>query len=129
MKTIFTLNFWFNLKPGTLSPIFLKLLISATVLSLFFAIFLKVMLKFGKDQLLRPIENKLYTFFFTNFMLGLIWTFLSYENVPLLTARFWYLIWLIGDLVWVYFIIVEAAKIPEKRKQLSKEQEYKKYIP
>jgi hypothetical protein len=129
MKTIFTLKFWFNLNPGTLSPIFLKILISATVLSLFFTILFKVLRKTGKDQLIKPVQYKLYNFFFANFMLGLLWIFFSYERVPLLTARFWYVVWLIGNLVWIYFIAVEAAKIPEKRKQLAKELEYKKYIP
>lgn len=71
----------------------------------------------------------LYTFFLTNTIIGLLLTFFNYEMVPFLSARFWFLLWVISMLVWLYFIYRVAAKIPAKRAQMEKEKEFRKYIP
>ena len=62
-------------------------------------------------------------------IIGLFLTFFNYEMVPFLSARFWFLLWGIGILVWLFFIYKMIIKIPQKKALLEKEREFKKYVP
>jgi len=73
--------------------------------------------------------SNFYYLFLTNAVVGLILAFFNYEMVPFLSARFWFLLWGAGLVVWLIFIGKIITKIPQKRAQLEKEKEFKKYLP
>jgi hypothetical protein len=75
------------------------------------------------------ICRKFFTLSWVNFLVALSLIFFNSQLIPFFSSRFWYVIWLAGVLIWKIFILLQFFKIPEKRRQLEKEMEYKKYIP
>jgi hypothetical protein len=65
----------------------------------------------------------------TNLIIGIFFLFFTFELIPLLSARFWFLLWGIGILIWLSFIGRAVTKIPKLREEMAKEEVYKKYIP
>ena len=128
MSNLLSLNFWFNLRPDTLMPIYQKIFIG-------FVIFLAIcslvswFISSKKRNLYTFFWHKIYSFSLMNFFVGLILLFFSHELIPFLSARFWFLLWGLGIAVWLVFIFKALAAIPKKKKQIEKEREYKKYIP
>ena len=63
-------------------------------------------------------------------ILGLMLFFFSFEEIPLLGARFWYLIWALGVGVWVALIVRYVVKvIPAERAAILARQEKKNICP
>lgn len=123
------LSFWFSLRPIPLLPTYDKIFTGFVVLlglSLIASFFIK---KAYQKNIYSRIFNEAYSFFFTNFGLGLLLLFFNYEAVPLLSARFWFILWAIEMGIWGYLIAVSAKEIPDKKEQFKKEKEYNKYLP
>lgn len=129
MVNFLTWNFWFSSRPGAFIDFSLKVILGFTFLLIIFSIVSRVIKKRWFKSLYSSFWSGLYAFFLTNAIIGLLLTFFNYEMVPFLSARFWFLLWTISMLVWLFFIYRIAVKIPIKRAQLEKEQEFKKYIP
>jgi len=63
-------------------------------------------------------------------ILGLIWFFFTYEQIPLLGARFWFLVWLLGVVAWVLWILRFTYKqVPSLRQRDKDRIERRKYFP
>ena len=129
MGNFLTLNFWFSSRPGVFISTSLKIILGF----IFLLIVLTVVTGIGKRKwvgsLYANFWNSLYYFFLTNAIIGLLLTFFNYEMVPFLSARFWLLLWGVSLLIWLVFIGRVVIKIPQKKAQLEKEKEFKKYIP
>jgi hypothetical protein len=127
MKNLLSTHFWFNNQPGPLLPssskIFIALIIILFVLAAT-AYFIK-----SKGGFYRQLYGKLGSFIISNGLIGLVLFFFSAEQIPLLSARFWLLLWVIGALTWFFFIVRYAKSLPKKKKELEKEREFEKYIP
>lgn len=124
---LLTLSFWFNSRPGALMPalekgfvVFLFLLLIGFVVFLFLQ---------KKKTIFRNLFKKLGGFCLGNAIIGGILLFFIYEGVPLLSARFWLLFWLIGMGVWLFFILKRLKEIPKRKEELEKEKAFKKYLP
>ena len=122
-------NVWLNSRPGDLEPFtyyafatFLAILLAATII-------IGIYKKKYKKRMYFKIFNKVYNFCLGNFVIGLFLFFFEIENLPLLSARLLLLVWFIGMIVWIVFIIISFKKIPEIKQAIEKENEYKKYIP
>lgn len=123
------LSFWFNLKPIPLLPIYDKAFTGLVVmlgLLLIASFFVK---RAYRKNIYGKVLDEAYSFMFTNFGIGLILLFFNYESVPLLSARFWFILWAIEMGIWTYLIIRDVKKIPARKEQFEKEKEYQKYIP
>ncbi|MDD4271253.1 MAG: hypothetical protein PHF50_00420 [Patescibacteria group bacterium] len=129
MGNFLTWNFWFSARPGAFTDLSLKMVLGFIFLLIILSIASGVIKKRWLKSLYFSFWSGLYTFFITNAIIGLVLTFFNYEMVPFLSARFWFLFWAIGMLVWLVFICRLAIKIPEKKAQMEKEKEFKKYIP
>lgn len=127
MTNLLTLNYWFSVNPGALNNLGFKLLMFFTAILLLIGI-ISIILK-RKKGIYRGVFNSIYDFSVANFILGLLFLFFHYENIPFFTARFWLAIWLIGIIIWVYFIVKKIKKIPEQKKELEIEKEKRKYLP
>lgn len=129
MSNLLTLNFWFNLRPGVFTDSMQKFFI-AFIVALFFLALLSVFFKRGdKKGIYKKVWQSLYYFSITNVFIGAVLLFFTYEMVPMLSARFWFLLWGIGMIVWLYFIFRNLRRIPEKKAEREAEKEFKKYIP
>jgi len=128
MGNFLSLGFWLNLRPGSLEPIYQKYFIGF-ILFLFIITFVFWLAKFRKKNLYTAFRKKLYSFSLINAFIGLVLLFFNYELIPFLSARFWFLLWAAGIIVWLFFIFKILAIIPKQKKLLKEEREYKKYIP
>jgi hypothetical protein len=127
MKNFLNLQFWFNQRPGLLASSFTNVLIGliilfiiATVLSLIFK---------SKKGFFAKLWSKIFNLSLTNTIIGVLLLFFSHELIPLLSSRFWFLLWAAGFITWLVFIIIYIKTLPAKRKEQEQEREYKKYIP
>ncbi|MDI3496166.1 MAG: hypothetical protein PWQ35_187 [Patescibacteria group bacterium] len=127
MTNFLTIKYWFSVNPGSLVSLGFNLLLALT-LALFLLGIITIILK-RKKGIYRGVFNSFYDFSVANFILGLLFLFFHYENIPFFTARFWLALWFIGIVIWLYFIFKKIKKIPEKRKELEAEKEKRKYLP
>ncbi len=125
---LLSFKFWFTMRPPMLLPIYLKALIFFIVV-LGISIFVFSFLTKRKKSIYNRILRKLSNFCLGNVVIGLIILFFSYEMVPLLSSRFWFLIWGIEMAVWLFFIFRITREIPKKKEEMEKDKEFKKYIP
>lgn len=129
MGNFLTWNFWFSARPGALIGSSLQIVLGFIILLIILSIISGVIRKRWSKGLYSSFWSGLHTFFWVDAVIGLLLTFFNYEMVPFLSARFWFLLWVIGMLVWLFFIYRIAVKIPEKKARLEKEKEFNKYIP
>ncbi len=60
---------------------------------------------------------------------GFLFLFFSYERAIFLSSRFWYIAWLLGYGLWLFFILKRIEKLPEKETGLRKQAQFEKYLP
>lgn len=128
MSNLFTLKFWFDLYPPILLPIFMAILTAIIILFAICAVVFWVLNKKIKGPY-RKVYQALHVCFTTNTILGLALLFFNYEGIPLLSARFWFLIWGIQLVIWVVLVLMPIREVDSKIQRKQAELEYKKYIP
>ena len=127
---IFSTNYLFNLSPGSLLPVFFKILVSffGTLVILGF-----VSHKLIKQNTYAPVKKfftKLYHFFLTLGILGLLYVFFRQQNIYFFSAPFWLLVWGLGALAWLGFVLkYYFTDRPEKMKVIDAESDKNKYLP
>ena len=126
---LLSLHFWFNLRPGSLTPFFAQSLNVFLFILLVATFVFKFLEKKNKKSLYLFLYINLFYFSISNLVIGGLIKFFNYELVPFFSSRFWFLLWALEIIIWLVFIIKSFKKIPEKRKKQEKEQEFKKYIP
>lgn len=127
MNNFLTWQYWFTVNPERLTTLGFYFLIGLIFLFLLGGIISFVLKK--RPSLYKKIIKNLYGFSVTNFLIGLLFLFFNYENIPFFAARFWLGLWLISCLIWLFFILKKIKEIPEKKKLLEIEREKKKYLP
>lgn len=127
MKNLLTINYWFTLRPETLIPYAQKTFIGAILLLIVLA-FLAFMAK-KRGGIYRGFFKRLYSFCWSNALIGLILFFFNYEMVPFFSARFWLGFWIILMTAWLIFILKKLKTIPQQKKQLEQEKKLKQYLP
>lgn len=127
MLNLLTLNYWFDLSPepfmsaaNTIIILFLGLLLLGGIL---FIILKK------KNKLYKVLFERLYNFCFINLIIGVLLFFFSWEEAYFLSARFWYMLWIIIIIVWLLEIKKKSGKISDLRDKRKKRQEFEKYLP
>lgn len=128
MGNIFTLNFWFNMRPGPFQPGFQKIFLIMLVVFLVFSIIFYILPR-KKKTIYNYIIRKLSSFFMINAIIGAFLLFFNYEYTYLLSAHFWLLLWLIGMVVWLVLIFRRFKEIPKLRREKEEKEEFNKYIP
>ncbi len=129
MSSLLSFQFWLNLKPPIMLPIFQKTFFASLAVLAAVAAILYFIKKRNEKNLYNNFWSSLYNFCLTNFIIGIIIYFFNFESAPFLSARFWFLIWGAEMVVWLFFIIRLFLKIPERKERLEKDKEFKKYIP
>lgn len=128
MQNLLTIKFWLNMRPGALLPVYHKTLIALIIIfAILFFVFSFLTKK--KGDIYNKVWRSLKSFSLSNAIISVLILFFTYEMVPLLSSRFWFLVWGIEILVWLFFMAQTAREIPKRREALDREKEFKKYIP
>lgn len=128
MLNLLSLKFWFAMRPGILLPVYSKALVVFIVLLAVSALVFPFLGKRGENAY-NKIWRGLSGFSLSNVIIGLIILFFNYEMIPLLSSRFWFLIWGAEMAIWLFFITRAAQEIPKRKKRIEEEKKFKKYIP
>ncbi|MFA6227749.1 MAG: hypothetical protein WC668_01035 [Patescibacteria group bacterium] len=126
----FTPGYFLELRPYTY-PSTIKIMIGAGIILLLIAVALKVYASRKKMPGYRlRLFDQIAAWFATFGGLELFWTWLRYERVSYLSARFWSVILLLAALWWAYRIFLYWRKaVPQAQKQAETHQQYLKYLP
>lgn len=129
MSKFISLNYWFNMRAGALeNNAQTGFIVFLVILAVLFAACIFI-IKTKRAGIYGKTVKKLQSFFVWNLTIGLVLLFFTYEMVPFLSSRFWFLLWLIGMIAWLYFIVGKLSDLPKRKEELEKEKEFKKYIP
>jgi hypothetical protein len=127
MSTLFTLAFWFNLRPGSMGSTPRNIFFGFIIILIIGAICLFIAKR--KKSTYRSFFSNLYNFSISNVIISLMLLFFNYEVVPFFSAYFWYLIWILVMIFWLTGIILRVKKIIIKKKDQVEVDEIKKYLP
>ena len=129
MSNFFTIKMWFSIYTGSLTPLFRNILIVVIVLFIAGIIFVWYKNKNNTDKLYYRLWQSLFNFNVTGLIIGLFLFFFTYQTIPFLSARFWFIVWFLIHAFWGYIIYRRLKKLPEIRKELEAKREFNKYIP
>lgn len=127
MSMLLSPSFWFNLRPGSMSPTPRNIFIVLIIILIVGAI--ATFIAKRKKNSYRRFFSSTYDFCLTNALIGLMLLFFNYEIVPFFSAYFWYLIWLIIMIIWVINIFRALKKNIKIKKEQTETDEIKKYLP
>jgi amino acid transporter len=127
MSNLLSPQFWLNQRPDILTAGSRNAVIA--VISAFFLLAAASLILKLRKSFYRRLYEKFFHFFISNFLIGAMLFFFSQEMIPLLSSRFWYILWALIMGAWLTFIVKYAKTLPEKKKELEKEKNYKKYLP
>ena len=124
-------SYWFNFRPEPYGGWLLYLMLAVSVLFLVSAV---INFYSGKKRILpnktgSKKNNKLSNFFIANTIVAWLLLFFNHEQVPMLMARFWYLLWWLLIIIWLIFLLRFWEKMSQKKLELQKQKEFKKYLP
>ncbi len=129
MNNLLSLDFWLDVRPGQLIPQFQQYFIIFVVVLVVLTIVFAFIQARNKKNLYGRFWTGLYYFCLTNTIIGVFLLFFTYEAIPFLSARFWFLLWVVEILVWLFFLAKKLREVPKRKKWLDEEKQYKKYIP
>jgi len=131
MNNLLTLSFWFNLYPPALQAWALQFLLIFFIAIFALGIFARIYcFKSKTDKLNKKAFTRLSDSLLVMGALGLLLTLFGYEQIPILSMRFGFVIWFAALVFWFYelykFIYI---KIPKIRAQNQARQETDKWLP
>ncbi len=131
LKPLITWSFWTNAYPPSLSRIFFIIL---GVLALAFAVagtVAKVLaLRNRRNPPLYRVYSRVGRFALSIGAVGLLLCFFSYEQIPYVSARYWWLLLAVGGIVWAVFIVKDFLKrYPLEKRALLEKLAKEKYLP
>jgi hypothetical protein len=131
LKPLITLNFWFNTNPPPfVAPVFIGLGIFLAVV--FVAGIVVKWFAYAKrgNPPLHRVLSRLGRALISVSLVGAFFYFVSYEQTPVVSARFWWLILLAAAIVWKVFIILDIIKrYPIEKKARVERLAREKYLP
>lgn len=125
------LKFWFDLTPPSLAVGFLVFGLVLLVLLIIVGIIFNLLAKKNKaNRLFVKTANMISQASFTMGPIGLLLLFFAYEEIRLFGSRFWFLLWAIGLLVWLGFILYQHFKVAPRLKRAEEiRRQREKYLP
>lgn len=126
---LLTLNYWFSSTEPFLSWVAATLFI---LLSFFLVagIFARVWSKKQTDRFVRQVFVRISRLLVTLSLVAFVCFFFTQQAIPLLGARFWYLVLAIVGGAWIFFIIRHYKKVvPLLRQKAAERAQFEKYLP
>ncbi len=129
MNNLLTLNLWFGLYPPPMQKSILYFFLVVFALFLLAGIAGKVYsLKSKIEKLYRRAFSKSGDMLITMGLSGLILWIFAYEQIPVLSMRFFYVVWFVCLMAWMYFlykyIFVEIPKLLQAKKEREQENKW-----
>ena len=124
-------SFWLTLRPAPLFQNYEIVLISLFGLFIIASIVFKfIRMDKRTDSYLKKRFERFQKMFLTLGAAGFVLLFFTYEKAYVFGARFWYLVWILGLLVWLGFIIFDLVKnMPKERIADKNKESFEKYLP
>ena len=129
--TIIQPSYWLTIDPPQVNGFLGNLVFGAFILCFVIGIVSRIVASNrSQDRYIEQLGQRVGTLFVTMGLLGILLFFFSFERVQLFGARFWYPVWLVGVLVWVYYILRFAKRdIPAMRQRDLNRKSVSKYLP
>jgi hypothetical protein len=107
-----SVDYWFSSK-ALMGPFFWGLLGLFAVLLLTGIVF-DILLAMRRIINFRSAIRQFSSFCWTMSLIGLIWLFFFYQGVYILSARIWFVVWLLIAAVWAYFVYTFYKQLKSK---------------
>lgn len=131
IRPLLKLDYWFSSRPpamGSAEASFLFI-----IFGIMFVVGTAIRLASSKgkhDRFTLRIIQRFSNMFSTMGILGVFLVFLTFEQIPFLGSRGWFLVWIIGFGVWLGFIIHDMVKrVPRERVEESERARRERYLP
>lgn len=125
-------EYWFNPRPVPLGPSLVGGIFAFFGWFVITAIVLMLIARGFKhrDTLKADIASRFSRLLSTSGLLGLTFLFFSYEQIPLLGMRFWFLFLFFTFMIWLGRIAVFIVKdYPARRRQVAERRRFERYLP
>jgi hypothetical protein len=131
LQPLITLSFWFNGNPPPLLyPIFIGLGVLIILLFLEGGVTKWLSWKQRKNPPLHRVLSRWGRAALTIAAIGAVLFFFTFEQIPFVSARFWWGLLLIGGIVWKVFIIKDIRKrYPAEKSAMVERLAKEKYLP
>ncbi len=124
-------SYWFSFDYAVVDGVGGKIVFATFLVLVLIGIFSRMVAEHKTDdKYMKIVGRKFSNIFVTMGFVGMLFFFFSFEHISFFGARFWYLIWLIGVAVWIFYLVRFVRKdVPEKRKKDLAHVERMKYMP
>jgi hypothetical protein len=123
-------SYWFTFQPPSVGGV------SGNVIFAFFLLLFVVgivgrvvAVRKTDDRFLQQAVTKIASMLSIMGILGVLLYFFSFERIQFLGARFWYLVWMGGLILWIVILLRDIKSIPGKRALALERQKRTKYFP
>ncbi len=126
------LSFWFAREPGPLTVSSSQILFAVFAVLFTLGVIIRVVAtkRRHEDRYVASLFRRIGGMLVTMGILGLVWFFYAYEEIPFLGARFWVLAWGVIGLIWIARIVRFAKRdVPAHRAFDATRAAREKYLP
>jgi hypothetical protein len=130
-KPLITLSFWFNVNPPPfVGPVFIGLGILLAVIFIAGIAIKWFAYKKRSNPPLHRVLSRIGRAEIAVALIGAFFYFVSYEQIVLVSARFWWLLLAVAAVVWKVYIFLDIKKrYPVEKKALADRMAKEKYLP
>jgi len=128
-QNLISFPFWFNARPQPVGFYGQQVLWAIIAILIIISIIIAIRAYKESWHIYKKSFDKLKTFCLTNSLISLYLLFVHDQLIPVLRARYWYIIWVIIAGVWLTAIIKDFRRRIARRGEISHNAELKKYIP
>lgn len=130
MEKLLHFNYWFDLTPVRMSPgIEIGFFIAFSLL-IILGLALRIVKKSQTDKFTRIVLERATAMTVWTGILGLLWLFLTYEEISIFGARFWFLVLILMLVIMLVSLYRYAEiKVPQLRMLEQSKAEANKYLP
>lgn len=123
--------YWLSIRPLNLTLLVAGILAAVCLVCLVVGFVLpRIVRAKNADAFTRMAADKARHALYTMGIVGLVLVFCSYERVSFFGGRFWYVLWVIGAIVWKISLLYFAYKrVPVLRADAKKHRVQSEYLP
>lgn len=131
LSPLWSLSFWFDLTPTRMAAAFEAGFFAFFALAIIAGSVIRMMIRNGKYDRYRAIMlKKIATLCSTSGVVGMVWFFLTFEEIQFFGSRFWFLIWVVAVLAGVVSIVRYVKKeVPALQHREQSRADVNKYLP
>lgn len=131
LSPLIDLNFWFDLTPIRMAAAFEAGFFGFFALVIIAGSVIRMMIRNGKyDRYQTIVLKKIATLCSLSGVVGLVWFFLTFEEIQFFGSRFWFLVWIIGVVAGVVSIVRYVKKeVPALQHREQSRADVNKYLP